>query len=72
MNGYAPFSKPFFTSKVGGLNRLDWVGMLRFRHTDPDKCDEHLAKAKWSIAKGLIDPIGVIDVVDVVEDATDN
>ena len=25
-------SKPFFTSKVGGLNRLDWVGMLRFRH----------------------------------------
>ena len=24
-------SKPFFTSKVGGLNRLDWVGMLRFR-----------------------------------------
>ena len=36
--------------------------------TDPDKCDEHLAKAKWSIAKGLIDPIGVIDVVDVVED----
>ena len=40
--------------------------------TDPDKCDEHLAKAKWSIAKGLIDPIGVIDVVDVVEDATDN
>ena len=40
--------------------------------TDPDKCDEHLAKAKWSIAKGLIEPIGVIDVVDVVEDATDN
>ena len=40
--------------------------------TDPEKCDEHLAKAKWSIAKGLIDPIGVIDVVDVVEDATDN
>lgn len=32
MNGYAPFSKPFFTSKVGGLNRLDWVDMLRFRH----------------------------------------
>lgn len=31
MNGYAPFSKPFFTSKVGGLNRQDWVGMLRFR-----------------------------------------
>ena len=31
MNGNAPFSKPFFTSKVGGLNRLDWVGMLRFR-----------------------------------------
>ena len=24
-------SKPFFTSKEGGLNRLDWVGMLRFR-----------------------------------------
>ena len=32
MNGNAPFSKPFFTSKVDGLNRLDWVGMLRFRH----------------------------------------
>ena len=32
MNGYAPFSKPFFTSKVGGLNRMNWVGMLRFRH----------------------------------------
>lgn len=32
VNGNAPFSKPFFTSKVGGLNRLDWVGMLRFRH----------------------------------------
>lgn len=28
MNGYAPFSKQFFTSKVGGLNRLNWVGML--------------------------------------------
>ena len=24
--------KPIFDSKVGGLNRSEWVGMLRFRH----------------------------------------
>ena len=32
LNGYAPFSKPFSGSKVGGLNRSEWVDMLRFRH----------------------------------------
>ena len=40
LNGYAPFSKPFFKpffkpfsgSKVGGLDRSEWVDMLRFRH----------------------------------------
>ena len=25
--------KPIFDSKVGGLNRSEWVGMLRFRHS---------------------------------------
>lgn len=39
--------------------------------TDSDKCDEHLAKAKMSILTGIVDPIGIIDVVDVVEDTTD-
>ena len=38
VNGNAPFSKPFFTSKVGGLNRLDWVGMLCFRHIIGTSC----------------------------------
>ena len=27
---------PFFGSKVGGLNRSEWVGMLRFRHRSAD------------------------------------
>ena len=31
VNGHAPFSKPFSGSKVGGLNRSEWVDMLRFR-----------------------------------------
>lgn len=40
--------------------------------TDPDNCDEHLEKAKWSLGKVIFDPIGVFDIVDVVEDAASN
>lgn len=40
--------------------------------TDPVNCDEHLTKAKWSVVKSIFDPIGVFDIIDVVEDTTSN
>ena len=30
--------KPVFDSKVGGLNRSEWVGMLRFRQEGEQHC----------------------------------
>ena len=47
-------SKPFFTSKEGGLNRLDWVGMLRFRQFhNTDTCYFFLIKIADARKKSL-------------------
>lgn len=40
--------------------------------TDSDNCDEYLEKAKWIIADPILDQVGILDIVDVVEESSDN
>lgn len=53
---YALF-KPILAIIVGGLNRSDWVGMLRFQHAVQDKCNRYIKCIEFSDQAFIIPPV---------------